>query len=82
MTRAISEPKWHDYILIQAKRSQECSFELILLFDSNLMIGICQVHGAEYPSFSQTVQHVSYPWYWVLVQACVLIQHPEIHTHP
>ena len=51
------------HILIQALRSQKCSFMLVTFADANLMVSMAKVDRAEHCCFAKSVKQVGNTWY-------------------
>ena len=62
-----------DHILIQALRSQKCSFMLVTFADANLMVGMAKVYQAKHCHFSKPVKQVGDTWNREHIELCLMI---------
>ena len=61
------------HILIQALRSQKCSFMLITFTDANLMVGMAKVDQAKHSCFPKSVKQVGDMWNREDIEFCLMI---------
>ena len=61
------------HILIQALRSQKCSFMLVTFADANLMVSMAKVDRAEHCCFAKSVKQVGDTWYREHIELCLMI---------
>ena len=59
----IRQANGDNHILIQALRSQKCSFMLVTFADANLMAGMAKVDRAKHCCFPKSIKQVSDTWY-------------------
>ena len=59
----IRQANGDNHILIQALRSQKCSFMLVTFADANLMVGMAKVDRAKHCCFTKSIKQVGDTWY-------------------
>ena len=58
----IRQANGDNHILVQALRSQKCSFMLVTFADANLMVGMAKVDQAKHCCFTKSIKHIGDTW--------------------
>ena len=69
----ICQANGDNHILVQALRSQKCSFMLVTFADANLMVGMAKFDQAKHCSFTKSVKQVGDMWYREHIKLCLMI---------
>ena len=69
----IRQANGDNHILVQALRSQKCSFMLVTFADAHLMVSMAKVDQAKHCCFSKSIKQVGDMWYREHIKLCLSI---------